>query len=182
MGCVLQAGLGQNPARQASLYGGMPPESAALTVNQVCGSGLRAVSLAAQAIQTGDADFMVAGGMESMTNAPYLLQQARAGYRMGNGSLVDAMIQRRPVGGVPGLPHGGRGGDDRREVRHHAARNRMRLRPSRTGGRPRPRKRAGSGTESCRWRFRRRRKARRRASSTRTKRSGRRRRSRSCRG
>jgi acetyl-CoA C-acetyltransferase len=92
MGCVIQAGLGQNPARQASLYGGMPPESAALTVNQVCGSGLRAVSLAAQAIQAGDADFVVAGGMESMSNAPYLLQQARAGYRMGNGSLVDAMI------------------------------------------------------------------------------------------
>ena len=92
MGCVLQAGLGQNPARQASLYGGMPPESAALTVNQVCGSGLRAVSLGAQAIQTGDAEFIVAGGMESMSNAPYLLQQARSGYRMGNGTLVDAMI------------------------------------------------------------------------------------------
>ncbi len=92
MGCVLQAGLGQNPARQASLYGGMPPESAALTVNQVCGSGLRAVSLGAQAIQTGDAEFIVAGGMESMSNAPYLLPQARSGYRMGNGTLVDAMI------------------------------------------------------------------------------------------
>jgi acetyl-CoA C-acetyltransferase len=92
MGCVLQAGLGQNPARQAALYGGMPPESAALTVNQVCGSGLRAVSLAAQAIQTGDAEFVVAGGMESMTNAPYLLPNARGGYRMGDASLVDAMI------------------------------------------------------------------------------------------
>jgi len=92
MGCVLQAGLGQNPARQASLYGGMPPESAALTVNQVCGSGLRAVSLAAQQVQTADAEFVVAGGMESMTNAPYLLPQARSGYRMGNGTLVDAMI------------------------------------------------------------------------------------------
>src|SRR4051794_30646838 len=92
MGCVLQAGLGQNPARQASLYGGMPPESAALTLNQVCGSGLRAVSLAAQQIQTGDAEFVVAGGMESMSNAPYLLPQARSGYRMGNGTLVDAMI------------------------------------------------------------------------------------------
>jgi acetyl-CoA C-acetyltransferase len=92
MGCVLQAGVGQNPARQASLYGGMPPESAALTVNQVCGSGLRAVSLAAQQIQTGDAEFVVAGGMESMSNAPYLLPQARSGYRMGNGTLVDAMI------------------------------------------------------------------------------------------
>jgi acetyl-CoA C-acetyltransferase len=93
MGCVIQAGLGQNPARQASLYGGMPPDSAALTVNQVCGSGLRAVALAAQAVQTGDAEYMIAGGMESMTNAPYLLQHARSGYRMGNGSLVDSLIQ-----------------------------------------------------------------------------------------
>jgi acetyl-CoA C-acetyltransferase len=92
MGCVLQAGLGQSPARQAVIRGGLPPEVGALTVNQVCGSGLRAVSLAAQAIQTGDSDIVVAGGMESMTNAPYLLQQARSGYRMGNGNLVDAMI------------------------------------------------------------------------------------------
>jgi acetyl-CoA C-acetyltransferase len=92
MGCVIQAGLGQNPARQAALFGGMPPESAALTINQVCGSGLRAVSLAAQAIQTGDANVVVAGGMESMTNAPYLLPQARAGYRMGNGALIDSMV------------------------------------------------------------------------------------------
>jgi len=92
MGCVLQAGLGQSPARQAVIRGGLPPEVGALTVNQVCGSGLRAVSLAAQAIQTGDSDIVVAGGMESMTNAPYLLQQARSGYRMGNGNLIDAMI------------------------------------------------------------------------------------------
>lgn len=92
MGCVLQAGLGQSPARQAVIRGGLPPSVGALTVNQVCGSGLRAVSLAAQAIQTGDAEIVVAGGMESMSNAPYLLQQARSGYRMGNGNLVDAMI------------------------------------------------------------------------------------------
>ena len=92
MGCVLQAGLGQSPARQTVIRGGLPPEVGALTVNQVCGSGLRAVSLAAQSIQTGDAEVVVAGGMESMTNAPYLLQQARSGYRMGNGNLVDAMI------------------------------------------------------------------------------------------
>ena len=92
MGCVLQAGLGQNPARQAAIHGGLPAESAALTVNQVCGSGLRAVALCAQAIRNGDAEIMVGGGMESMTNAPYLLLQARAGYRMGNGTLVDAMI------------------------------------------------------------------------------------------
>jgi acetyl-CoA C-acetyltransferase len=92
MGCVLQAGLGQNPARQAAIYGGLSPEAGAFTVNQVCGSGLKAVALAAQAIQTGNAEMVVAGGMESMTNAPYLLPQARAGYRMGNGALVDAMV------------------------------------------------------------------------------------------
>jgi acetyl-CoA C-acetyltransferase len=93
MGCVLQAGLGQNPARQAALSGGLPPEAGALTINKVCGSGLKAVALAAQAIQTENAEMVVAGGMESMTNAPYLLPQARAGYRMGNGVLVDEMIQ-----------------------------------------------------------------------------------------
>lgn len=92
MGCVLQAGVGQAPARQAAIFAGIPPEASALTVNQVCGSGLRAVSLAAQAIQTGDSSIVVAGGMESMSNAPYLLPQARSGYRMGNGNLVDAMI------------------------------------------------------------------------------------------
>jgi acetyl-CoA C-acetyltransferase len=92
MGCVLQAGLGQNPARQAALHGGLTNEVGALTVNMVCGSGLKAVSLAAQAIAVGDAELVVAGGMESMSNAPYLLPQARTGYRMGNGQLVDAMI------------------------------------------------------------------------------------------
>jgi len=93
MGCVLQAGLGQNPARQAAIYGGLSPEAGAFTVNQVCGSGLKAVALAAQAIETGNAEIVVAGGMESMSNAPYLLAQARTGYRMGNGTLVDTMIQ-----------------------------------------------------------------------------------------
>ena len=92
MGCVLQAGLGQSPARQAVIRGGLPPAVGAVTVNQVCGSGLRAVSLATQAIQTGDSDVVVAGGMESMTNAPYVLQQASSGYRMGNGNLIDVMI------------------------------------------------------------------------------------------
>jgi acetyl-CoA C-acetyltransferase len=92
MGCVLQAGLGQNPARQAAIYGGLLPAVGAFTVNQVCGSGLKSVALAAQALQTGNAEVVVAGGMESMTNAPYLLPQARSGYRMGNGSLVDSMI------------------------------------------------------------------------------------------
>lgn len=93
LGCVLQAGLGQNPARQAAISAGIPTHAGALTVNQVCGSGLRAVALAAHTIQAGDASIVVAGGMESMSNAPYLLPQARSGYRMGNGALVDAMIQ-----------------------------------------------------------------------------------------
>ena len=92
MGCVLQAGLGQNPARQAAIYGGLSNQVGAFTINQVCGSGLKAVALAAQAIETGNAEIVVAGGMESMSNAPYLLPQARAGYRMGNGAVVDSMI------------------------------------------------------------------------------------------
>lgn len=92
MGCVLQAGLGQNPARQAAIHAGIPVRAGALTVNQVCGSGLKAVALAAQAIATGNAEVVVAGGMESMTNAPYLLPRARSGYRMGDGAVVDAMI------------------------------------------------------------------------------------------
>jgi acetyl-CoA C-acetyltransferase len=93
MGNVISAGLGQNPARQAALFGGLPDTVGALTINKVCGSGLKAVGLAAQAIQTGNADVVVAGGMESMTNAPYLLPQARKGYRLGNAQIVDAMIK-----------------------------------------------------------------------------------------
>ncbi len=92
MGCVLQAGLGQNPARQAALQAGIPDQVAALTINKVCGSGLKSVMLAAQSIALGDNDIIVAGGMESMSNAPYLMPKARDGYRMGNGEIVDAMI------------------------------------------------------------------------------------------
>ena len=92
MGNVLPAGLGQNPARQAALYGGLPNEVSALTINKVCGSGLKAVALAAQSIQTGNAGIVVAGGMESMTNAPYLLPQGRSGFRMGNAVAVDSMV------------------------------------------------------------------------------------------
>ena len=92
MGNVLQAGVGQNPARQAAHWGGVPDEVGSFTVNKVCGSGLKAVMLAAQAIKAGDHDVIVAGGMESMSNAPYLLPKAREGYRMGHGTLVDAMI------------------------------------------------------------------------------------------
>ena len=93
LGNVLQAGLGQNPARQAALKAGIPAEVPAYTVNKVCGSGLKAVNLAAQAIIAGDAEIIVAGGMESMSSAPYLLEKARWGYRMGHGKLVDTMIQ-----------------------------------------------------------------------------------------
>ena len=92
MGNVVSAGLGQNPARQAALRGGLLPDVAAMTINKVCGSGLKAVGLAAQAVQTGDADIVVAGGMESMSNAPYILQKAREGYRLGDGTLIDSMI------------------------------------------------------------------------------------------
>ncbi|HEX4488071.1 MAG TPA: acetyl-CoA C-acetyltransferase [Terriglobales bacterium] len=92
MGNVVSAGLGQNPARQAAIFGGLPPEVGAMTVNKVCGSGLKAVALAAQAIQTENSSIVVAGGMESMTNAPYLLPQARKGYRLGNGQVVDSMV------------------------------------------------------------------------------------------
>jgi len=92
MGCVLQAGLGQNPARQAALKAGLPDKVAALTINKVCGSGLKSVMLAAQSIALGDNQIIVAGGMESMSNAPYLLMKGRDGYRMGNGEIVDAMI------------------------------------------------------------------------------------------
>jgi acetyl-CoA C-acetyltransferase len=92
MGHVIQAGNGQNPARQAALNGGLADHVAALTINKVCGSGLKAVMLAAQGIATGDIDIAVAGGMESMSNAPYLLPRVREGLRMGNGQVVDTMI------------------------------------------------------------------------------------------
>jgi acetyl-CoA C-acetyltransferase len=93
MGCVLPAGLGQNPARQAALRGGLAETVAAVTINMVCGSGLKAVALAAQSVMTGAAEIVVAGGMESMTNAPYLLPQARRGMRMGDSTMVDSMIR-----------------------------------------------------------------------------------------
>jgi len=92
MGLVVAAGLGQNPARQAALNGGLPPTVGAMTINKVCGSGLKSVALAAQAIQTGNAEIVVGGGMESMTNAPYLLPQARKGYRLGNSTIIDSVV------------------------------------------------------------------------------------------
>ena len=93
MGCVLPAGLGQNPARQAALRGGLADTVSAMTINMVCGSGLRAVALAAQSVMTGNSEIAVAGGMESMTNAPYLLPQGRKGFRLGDAKVVDSMIR-----------------------------------------------------------------------------------------
>jgi acetyl-CoA C-acetyltransferase len=93
MGNVLQAGLGQDPARQSAVNAGLPVEIPALTINKVCGSGLKAVAMAAQAIKLGDAETIVAGGMESMSRAPYVVEKARFGYRMGDGTLVDVMIR-----------------------------------------------------------------------------------------
>ncbi len=93
MGNVVSAGVGQAPARQAALHGGIPDDVPAVTINKVCGSGLKAVMLASQAIKAGDGDLFVAGGMESMSNAPYLLEKARTGYRMGDGALVDAVVK-----------------------------------------------------------------------------------------
>src|ERR1044072_590743 len=92
MGCVVQAGLGQNPARQAALHGGIPFGVSAVTINKVCGSGLKSVMMAAQGIQLGDTEIVVAGGIDAMWTAPYLLKQAREGLRMGDGKLVDSMI------------------------------------------------------------------------------------------
>lgn len=92
MGNVISAGLGQNPARQAAIYGGVTETAGALTVNKVCGSGLKAVVLGAQAIKLGDAEVVVVGGMESMSNGPYILRQARTGYRLNDGVIVDTMV------------------------------------------------------------------------------------------
>ncbi|MBN1592285.1 MAG: acetyl-CoA C-acyltransferase, partial [Candidatus Coatesbacteria bacterium] len=92
MGNVVSAGLGQNPARQAALFGGLRKEVAALTINKVCGGGLKAVVLAAQAVKLGDSGIVIAGGLESMSNTPYALSKARFGYRLGHGQLLDLMI------------------------------------------------------------------------------------------
>src|SRR3954451_9896150 len=92
MGNVVSAGLGQNPARQAAIFGGLPPEVGAMSINKVCGSGLKSGALAAQAVQTENSSIVVAGGMESMTNGPYLLPQARKGYRLGNAQVIDSMV------------------------------------------------------------------------------------------
>ena len=109
MGNVVAAGLGQNPARQASIGAGLDVTVGATTVNRVCGSGLKAVMMAAQSIRLGDAGLVVAGGMESMSRAPYLLEKARAGYRMGNGEIVDAMMRDGLCDAYSGSTMGSRG-------------------------------------------------------------------------
>ena len=93
MGNVLTGGQGQAPARQAALFAGLPNKTECMTINKMCGSGLKAVMLAAQAILTGDAEIIIAGGQESMTNAPYVLDKARSGYRLGNGEIIDSMVK-----------------------------------------------------------------------------------------
>src|SRR6202030_1059470 len=111
MGNVLPAGLGQNPARQAAIFGGLSPATGAMTINKVCGSGLKAVALAAQAVETRNSSIVVAGGMESMTNTPYLLPQARKGYRLGNAEIVDSMVRGGLVDIYNRLPMGLTGRD-----------------------------------------------------------------------
>jgi acetyl-CoA C-acetyltransferase len=138
MGNVVSAGLGQAPARQAAIHAGLPARVGALTINKVCGSGLKAVMLAAQGIATGDAEVVVAGGMESMSNCPYLLTGAREGLRLGHGELRDSMIWDGLWDAYSDY-HMGCTGETA------IAR---RSRPSRPGS---------SGTRSCRWRSRRRR-------------------------
>ena len=158
MGNVIQAGNGQNPARQAALNGGLADHVAALTINKVCGSGLKAVMLAAQGIATGDIDIAVAGGMESMSNAPYLLPRVREGLRMGNGTVVDSMITDGLWCAFEQLPHGHVRRGRRRDVltSTRGEQDRVRRREPSQGG-ARDRARAGSRTRSCRSAFPRRR-------------------------
>ena len=180
MGNVVSAGLGQNPARQAALGGGLPSAVAAMTINKVCGSGLKAVALGQQAIQTGNSEIVVAGGMESMTNAPYLLPQARKGYRLGDGKLVDSMVHDG-LWDIYNDYHMGNTGENvaekygiTREEQDEYARATRIARPS-----P-PSRSAASRTRLCRSSCRRRRRARRRSCSLPTSRRARTRRSRCC--
>ena len=117
LGNVLQAGQGQNPARRSVIDAGMPVETPAVAVNKLCGSGMKAVHMAAQAIKAGDAEAIVAGGMENMSLAPYLLPRARTGYRMGDGILEDGLLVRRSRVRPVRLPHGHDGREHSRTVR-----------------------------------------------------------------
>ncbi len=159
MGNVVSAGLGQNPARQAALFGGFAPEVGALTINKVCGSGLKAVALAAQAIQTGNSSIVVAGGMESMTNAPYLLPNARKGYRLGNAHVVDSMLHDGLWDILQRVPHRASRARTWRRSTASRAMSRMSSQSTRTARRSLRKRNAGSRRRLFRWNCRRRRRA-----------------------
>ena len=157
LGCILQAGLGMNPARQATIHAGLPESVPAVTVNKVCGSGLKAVMLAAQAVKCGDAEIVVAGGAESMSRAPYLLPGVRWGERLGHGKVLDHMIHEGLTDAFHGI-HMGVTAENLVERYGISARGPGRVRGgepgARDGGHPR---RAASRTRSCRSRCPRRR-------------------------
>ena len=119
-GQIYQGGAGMNPARQVAMGVGVPNRVPAMTINQVCASGLQAIALAAQAIRLGEAEVALAGGMESMSQVPYVLPDARWGARLGHARQLDARAPRRPLGRLPQLPHGHHRRGPRRGVRHHA--------------------------------------------------------------
>ena len=122
MGQVLTAGVGQNPARQALIRAGLPDRVPGMTIGKVCGSGLKATHLAAQAIKCGDAEIVIAGGQENMSASPHVLQGSRDGFRMGDAKLIDSMISRRPLGRLQQLSHGDDGRERRQEIRHFTSR------------------------------------------------------------
>ena len=154
MGCVLQAGAGMNVARQAALKAGLPVEVPGETVNRVCGSGLQAVVHAVEAIRVGYVDTMVAGGTESMSNAPYLLKGARWGYRMGNGEAIDSMLARRTHLRDRVVPHGHHGRGGRGALRRVARRSGRLCRREPAARGARDRRRALQGRDRCRCRCR----------------------------
>src|SRR5580698_2348687 len=168
MGNVVSAGLGQNPARQAAIFGGLDPSVGAMTINKVCGSGLKSVALAAQAIQTGNSSIVVAGGMESMTNAPYLLPQARKGYRLGNAQVVDSMVNDGLWDITTTTTWASPARTSRRNTAS-AAKSRMSLPSILIAKRLRRSKSAASSRRSFPWKSRRRKKARLQPSSIKTK-------------
>ena len=150
MGQVLQAGAGQAPARQAAIGAGLPKETPADTINKVCASSIRAVEIADAMIRAGEHDVIVTGGMESMSNAPYLLKKARFGYRLGHGELIDSMIFDGLTSTLRPAAHGPAELAGLARARDHAARSRTRGRSARTSA-PRPRRtRAASTTRSSR--------------------------------
>ena len=150
MGCVLSAGLGQAPARQAALAAGVPLGVPATTINKMCGSGLKAVMMAADQIRAGTAAAVVAGGLESMSNAPYLLPKARSGYRMGHGEVIDHMLRDGLQSPFDGKAMGCFADSTAAKLPLHACRRRTRSRPSRCAARCRRCRRASSTSRSRR--------------------------------